>query len=86
MVEFQQQKRLAIDIHILHFSALQELWRMRGIWRNSKPQTAAAGEDSSTGKRRGGGGFGIPPTEGSASFSSKLSLMLIFPLIESQTR
>ncbi|XP_023341129.1 probable E3 ubiquitin-protein ligase HECTD4 isoform X2 [Eurytemora carolleeae] len=60
-------------------SALTQLWRAKQKWRELEKSCSA---EETTGRKS----YGNSPTDGSSSFSSKLSLMLIFPLIESQAR
>ena len=62
-------------------SALRELWTAKEAWRRRQRDKDPADQEST--KRKGPGTSSL---DGALMFSSKLSLMLIFPLIESQTR
>ncbi len=67
---------LELTIHVIKSQiSSRETFPLNFISRPLKPMDDAA-------KRRTIGGA----TDGAASFTSKLSLLLIFPLIESQTR
>ena len=67
------------------YSALKSLWRAREQWRTWERDRDNAPDDSPTAAKRRTPAGGTA-TDGAANFTSKISLMLIFPLIESQTR